>query len=72
MSLTDRRFRAGGLGNAVVKAEARLKEGDPVLGVKCLTTMKEMAEAPNLHKRMDTYKKIDDYIEDRIHDIGWS
>jgi hypothetical protein len=44
---------------------------DPVLGPKCVKTLKELAEAPNLDKRMDTYTNVDDYLSDRILDIAW-
>lgn len=48
-----------------------LCEADPVHGTKCIQEMKDLAETPNLSRRIGEYKDMDDYLNDRILDIAW-
>ena len=48
-----------------------LCDADSVRGTRCIQEMKDLAETPNLSPRMGEYKRMQDYLNDRILDIAW-
>ncbi|KAH9990458.1 isoprenoid synthase domain-containing protein [Xylariaceae sp. FL0662B] len=56
---------------ALEKAKGLLFQTDPELGPKCTEGMRDLVEAPYLASRMQKYSAMDDFLHDRIIDIGW-
>lgn len=57
--------------SALMKIVGVLSTQDQELGGKCLVTLKELAECPYLGPKMDAFKSLDEYLDDRYLDIAW-